>query len=263
MLDGIGIFLQRLKNCEQGDVDTVISRADQVGLTWLAVKSGSAYRDNQWTPAIAKDFITRCHDTGIQVLTWHVSRPDTAAAEIQHILGSFEDGVDGHIVNAESAWDGRDEEAELFMSRLRSKLGADKFLAHMPFAIASRHRNFPYAEFGKYCDAVMPQCSWVEMGLSMTEAADAMDKGFAALAKSSPESVKPIYPAGSSSGSGFTTDDMAAFIKRYRGCYPSLNRYDGTAPETFEALRKLYDAGELDQDPEPEVDTAPEEPIEL
>ena len=84
-----------------------------------------------------------------------------------------------------------------------------KFLAHSPFPIISYHSTFPYKEFGYYCDAVMPQDYWIEIGVTptymvswMTQPMDAIGRmGFRAMA-SIP--IKPIVAAGQgwSSASG-------------------------------------------------------------
>jgi hypothetical protein len=254
-LDGIGLFIWKISACESGSWEAIVKKASLAGVSWLAVKSGDAYRNNQWSSKIAPDMIKQAHDAGLLVLTWNYSKPTTWAPETHHIHSLFEEGVDGHIIDGESEWEGFQSDAELYLSQLRKKIGKDKFLGYSTFAFYNFHGTFPYGQFGRYCDAVFPQLYWTEQNQPMLQAADLMDKGMKDMAKAYTDAVKPIYPIGSAYGKGyhnvkglFSTEDMRTFIKRYRGSYPSLYAWDGAGPKVFEAISDMHDLGDLDQD---------------
>lgn len=254
-LDGIGFFICKIAACEGGSWETIVKKASDAGTSWLAVKSGDAYRNNQWGSKIAPDMIKQAHDAGLAILTWNYSKPTTWAAEVHHIYSLYEEGVDGHIIYAEAEWEGFGKDADSFLASLRRKIGASKFLGYSTFAHYNFHGTFPYGQFGRYCDAAFPRLYWTEQNQPMAQTADLMDKGMADMARAYNDAVKPIYPIGSAVGKGyrdirslFDVDDMRAFLKRYRGAYPSLYCWDGTQPKVFETISEMYDLGDLDQD---------------
>lgn len=262
-LEGIGIFIWKISACEKGSWEAIVQKAVESGVYWVAVKSGDAYRNNQWSSKIAPDMIKLAHDAGLKVLTWNYSKPTTWAPEIHHISSLYEEGVDGHIINAEDEWEGYQKDAEIFLASLRKKIGTDKFLAYSTFAFYNFHGTFPYGQFGRYCDAVMPQLYWTEQNQPYAQSAELMDKAFKDMAKAHTDAVKPVYPVGSAYGKGyrdtkglFSTEDMRAFLKRYRGSYPSLYAWDGASEKVFQTLGEMADLGELDQDVVTEIVTA-------
>jgi hypothetical protein len=75
------------------------------------------------------------------------------------------------------------------------------FLAHAPFFNPSGHQNFPYATFGKYCAAVIPQAYYRFNGLTPESTVAEMDSEWKTIQNSwigsgHSDSVKPIFPAG-------------------------------------------------------------------
>ena len=50
----------------------------------------------------------------------------------------------------------------------------NSFVAYPPFAIIDLHLSYPYLEFGKYADAVMPQGYSKDIGQTPTEMANTL-----------------------------------------------------------------------------------------
>lgn len=256
------MWIWRFSSCEMGALDVIVDTAMSSNISWIAIKSGDAYRNNQWNSRYAEDAVKKFHDAGIQVYTWNHSKPSTWAAEVKQIASCFDDGADGHIINAESEWNGMSAEAGRFLKALRKQVGADKFLAHAPLPLYNFNSSFPYAEFGKHVDAVMPQAYWTEQNKQMNEFCDVMDRSFADFAKKYPEAVKPICPIGVTYGRGhvtkkvpglFSADDMEAFLKRYEDSSPSLYTWDAAFPTAFAKLQAMRTA-ELNSEPDEHVE---------
>lgn len=150
-----------------GSVDKAVQRCKDIGAKWVAPRAGAGRGlDNRWSPAEAKSTIQKYHDAGIRVYPWVYSWPSAADAEVL-LFKSFKDqGADGVFIDAEIEWQENGthhQQAEDFMKKLRAALGDDFFIGHAPFPYLLYHVQFPYVEFGRYCDQVHPQTYWSEI----------------------------------------------------------------------------------------------------
>jgi len=162
--------------------------------------------------------INQFHTAGIKVLGWHsiysCKRWGTGLTEAD-VSNKILDlpGIDGLILDPENDPQGNPEcyydisgpgkgpTAEQFMNDVRNK-HPSSYIAYDAYPIIDYHLWFPYVEFGKSCDAVMPLDYWREIGVTPTEMVNWMnaqwDKWETAWKNAGhADSVKPRLPVGS------------------------------------------------------------------
>lgn len=151
----------------QGLIDYQVSK----GMKYLIVKAGHG---PVWWSQFNTDLITRCHAAGLQIFGYGRCFGDDVTGEINIGKQVLALGADGFIINAEIEYEGKNAQATQMMNGLRATY-PDAFIAHAPFVYIDYHTAFPYVEFGKQCDAVMPQCYWRAAGINITPAQMAID----------------------------------------------------------------------------------------
>jgi hypothetical protein len=191
---GTGIWVAFFGAADGGDIDKIVAKCQKYGIGWL-----------------------------------NYSIPSTWLFQVQHIATCFQDGVDGHIIDAEMEWEhahgysdhDTQPEAKNFIDALRAHLGDSAFLAHAPIAFPTWHASYPYHEFDRL-DASMPQVYWTEhdtLGAARTIAT--VDSQFLSLGIK--QTIMPIgVTYGKGTGYGhppgeITSDDVKYFIDHYPG----------------------------------------------
>lgn len=268
--EGLGIWIWQLSHCDNGDVNKILERCKSCGIKWIGIKSGDGQLISKLEQVIS-DLIAPMHAQGIKVYTWNYSKPSTWVEEIVQIKKVFELGVDGHIIDAEIEWQNEPNNKALatkFLTTLREAVG-DVFIAHSPFAVVNYHSTFPYAEFGKYCDAVMPQVYWTEFNWDMQKSVSMTDSSWNLFNINNPGSVKPVWPIGVTYGKGYpgvqgtlNQEEIVKFLKHYNGMPVSLYSYDAASSmfhQTFDTLAKLaVNQAPVAPEPPPEAPLLPE-----
>lgn len=283
---GIGIWIWKISQCEGGDWNKIINRCKTSGVRWIAIKSGDAYRNKQFDTKTAKYIIDICHKNDLLVYTWNYSKPITWREEIIQIKSLFDDGIDGHIIDAEAEWQmdkNNKSIANQFLTELRGSVG-DVFIAHSPFPIIEYHSSFPYSEFGKYCDAIMPQSYWTEINWTCQKTLDKTDSSWAIFNDKHSDVAKPVYPIGVTYGKGYPKvpgelkrEDIKMFIERYPDLPISFYSYDAAKafPMVWEVLTEIEDLKRkiplppimpiiIDiPKPEPVIDDSADQPLQV
>jgi hypothetical protein len=193
-IDGDGEIDTEIKDEETGEkikaLDYIISTLKKANVDWVAVKLGDGgdfypgrpklqnWLENQGYLEKKQDnetpeererkaceafekVIAKFDENGIHVLGWQFvyGTPEEEAEVAIKILNLS--GISGFIVDAEYSYYDKREEAIAYMERIRAE-HPDSFIACSSFARVQKHMNFPYKEFGYYCNAFMPQCYWGE-----------------------------------------------------------------------------------------------------
>jgi hypothetical protein len=211
-----------------------------LGCEYLIIKagdSGNKFPSNV-SPQFTSTVVDAGHAAGLKIFGYVFSYGTDIAGEIALADYVFNQGADGFVVDAEGAWESPNlpnntAAAIALLSGIRTNW-PNKFLAHSPFPIISFHSTFPYKEFGYYCDVVMPQDYWNEIGSYVSSSPTVM------LQKMNTEyknwqntltgiwtnAIKPIVPAGQgwSDGTNYTT--TAAQITEF---YNALKTISGPA----------------------------------
>jgi hypothetical protein len=234
---GKGDWIWEMPECEtslglaDGDVQGVIDFEKNAGMQWITVKCGDG--TNIWTQ-FDPDLITRAHNAGLKIFGWaYVYGSTNVPTEITVALHALNLGADGFIIDAESEYEatGQRTNATRYCQGIRTNFPT-RFMAHAPFPVISVHANFPYVEFGTYCDAVMPQDYWVDIGGSTNYAPQMVVQMNTewrnwqhSLAGTATNAIKPIAPI----GQGYNSDlrnlpcdstQIAAFFNALRTNIP-------------------------------------------
>lgn len=240
MLGRLGIWVERLDKC--GTWEKVVEQACKSGISWIVIKAGDAYRNNQFRTEQAAKFIDYAHKSGMQVYSWHQSRPHMWTAEVHMIDTLLKEGVDGHIIVPSAAWQNQDAEASKFMKALRKKTSG--FVAYS--APLNQSGSLPLETFGKSLDAFMP----VLHG-DLKASLDSLSKTTTRLSKANPDAIKPVYPVLSTRGPEELTKAMAALDS-----VPiSLSSWEESAQEAvfvFPLLQRLNEKGLITLEIEPD-----------
>ena len=242
-INGKGIWIWKISEIENGNIDSIIKRCQNSNVDWVAVKCGDGV--NFWEFQCNSDIISKFHKAGIKILGWQYVYGVKPIEESKVAIKILDSGVDGLIIDAEAEYEGKPEIAKIYLENIRSN-NPDSFIAYTTFAIISYHKNFPYLEFGKYCDAVMPQAYWKDIKVSPEKMIEWLDKEWNFWQKEWEksgygDSIKPIYPIGQ--GYNVSADEIARFCKglsgkEYNGI--SLWRYGTLKAKAWEVYSKCW-----------------------
>ena len=239
---GKGIWIWRLSEAEGGNVSAIIERCENVGIEWVAIKCGDGgYFWSQCKLSTIEQF----QNAGIKVFGWQYVYGDDPIGEASVANQILDLGVDGFIIDAEAEYEGKPDNATIYLENIRAE-HPDSFIAYTTFPIIDYHTDFPYLEFGKYCDAVMPQDYWKEIGVTPEYMVEWMEEQWNKWHKiweagGYSDSIKPIIPLGQGwdvSGSEITRFCNLVYDHGYGGI--SLWRYGTMTEENWKAYAECY-----------------------
>lgn len=178
MLNGKGVFIWQIQNCEGGDPHHIVAAALAAGLTHVCVKvaDGSSSFPAPSFESATQAAIGSLQDAGIAVWGWQFvygrnpqntderiarAEAEIAAQRVQS-LGLTGFAIDFEITgHSRLTWHGDAQDAHTYMQTLRN------LLPGIPLAGASHryakrtHPDLPWDAFLGQCDLVMPQVYWV------------------------------------------------------------------------------------------------------
>jgi hypothetical protein len=191
------------------------------GLQYIIIKAGDGATrfPSDVNPQFTSDVVNAGHAAGLKVFGYGFSYGTDIPGEQAIADYVFNQGADGFVFDAEGAWESQNlpnntTKAIQLCSGIRTNW-PNKFLAHSPFPIISFHSTFPYKEFGYYCDVVMPQDYWNDIGSYVSSSPTIMVQKMTteyrnwqnSLTGIWTNSIKPIVPVGQgwSDGTNYTT----------------------------------------------------------
>ncbi|MDB6026971.1 MAG: glycoside hydrolase family 5 [Verrucomicrobiales bacterium] len=206
-------FMSEATNHLGGNVESVtnvpslMSFYKSMGVDFIAVKAGTGADDFPPTepPQFNRSLVDAAHVAGIKIFGYTRSNGKNVPGEIALAARVYNLGADGFIIDAEAEWEpgtlGQHGGAlAIQLCQGIKKAYPNKFLAHAPFPVISLHAEFPYKEFGLYCDAVMPQDYWKSINMTPTKMVARMDREWKAwhdsLTGSDKNAIKPLAPIG-------------------------------------------------------------------
>lgn len=162
-MQGKGIYIWILKRCEGGNMNAVVDRLKQAGMTHVIPKiADGTYSDVNGNWNYLPSFVSLCHKAGIKVLGYHYvygvnGEAQRAITELKKLP------FDGLVINAEHQY--RDNPnnkvlAKAYCDQLKGALPNMK-LALSTYRFPTLHAKFPYREFLAHCDWNMPQVYWM------------------------------------------------------------------------------------------------------
>jgi hypothetical protein len=172
-LEGKGLYIWRVSECEEGKAQVIAARAQQAGLTHVLIKIGHGPNPYRYNIGIGFDQVAPLVNAlrtipGFQVWGWQYTFGEEPEAEAQIAVDLVQQyKMDGFVINAEKEYK-RDDikpNAPRYTETLRRSL-EDADLEDLPVALSSYrypiwHRRFAWAPFLELCTIMMPQVYWV------------------------------------------------------------------------------------------------------
>lgn len=142
------------------------------GLQYVILKAAQADTvftvsgNPQFTPAV----VEAGHAAGLKVFGYIYTTGANVPGEILMADYIFQQGADGLVYDAEVEWEtvggsaaARSALAVQLCSAVRTNW-PNKFMGLSTWPYRALHANLPYKEFAYYCDVIMPQAYWIELG---------------------------------------------------------------------------------------------------
>ncbi|HWN94586.1 MAG TPA: immunoglobulin domain-containing protein [Methylomirabilota bacterium] len=202
---GKGDWIWQIPSCLNAlglaNVQQLIDYEKNRGMKWITVKCGDS--GNIWSQ-FDTNLIMRAHAAGLKIFGWAYVYGNNVPGEINVALNALNLGADGFIIDAEGEYEAlanNSVAASNYCSAIKAAY-PNRFLAHAPFPIISFHSAFPYVMFGLYCDAVMPQAYWADIGgtnyaVTMVTRMNSEWRNWQnSLTGANTNAIKPIVPIG-------------------------------------------------------------------
>jgi hypothetical protein len=163
---GPGMWIWNVPRTADGTAAGIAAAARQAGYRTLFIKSSDGARPwRQFTP----ELVAALHAAGLKVCGWGYVYGTDPIGEADAALPSIRAGADCWVIDAEVEYEGRYAQAQQFVTRLRSQVGASFPVALAPFPYVNYHPAFPYSVFlGPGAAQVnQPQMYWKFIGHSV------------------------------------------------------------------------------------------------
>jgi len=157
-LTGKGLIIWKAQECEHGSPQAIVQKAQSAGLTHVLVKiaDGAQPYNASYLPGL----VSGLKAAGIAAWGWQYVYGDLPLDEAAAALAAVGPlHLDGFVVNAERAYEGKFDQAEAYMERVATGL-KDTPLALASFRTPEYHPHFPWTEFLSRCQLNMPQVFW-------------------------------------------------------------------------------------------------------
>jgi len=215
------------------DLNSMMIFLKNQGLRYIIIKAAtsSTLYPSSSNPQFTAEVVNAGHAAGLWVFGYNRSYGVDIPGEIAVADYVFNVGADGFVFDAEIEWESHNlpdnqTKAIQLCSAVRGNWPS-KFLAHAPFPIISYHSTFPYKEFGYYCDAVMPQDYWIEIGVTPTYMVDWMTTQWKnwqnGLSGQWLNSIKPIVGLGQGWSSSSGTVDAVQITEFFTALKNQVN----------------------------------------
>lgn len=179
-LRGKGSFIWYIDDVavENGDVVEIAGKAKVADMTHVIMKvagmwEGVAVKYNvdsqsrtsyhNYTRDTALELVQALKDVGVGAWGWQFVYGNSPVTEANVALERISElGLDGFVVNAETAYKNKPTSANTYMTALREGVGPDFPIALSSFRYPEGHPSFPWDEFLSKCDVNMPQVYWID-----------------------------------------------------------------------------------------------------
>ena len=205
------------------DIPTLMTYEKNQGMNYIIVKAGEGSTNFPTTGAaqFTSNLCWQAHNVGLKIFGYTRSYGLNIPGEIGIITNAINKGADGYMLDAETEWEASGNVggngpalATQLCNGIKGKFPT-RFLGHSPLPIISLHSTFPYKEFGKGCDAVMPQDYWFSFGKTPAATVDWMDTEWRhwqnSLTGTDTTAIKPLVPLGQSDTASIPGSDITDF----------------------------------------------------
>jgi peptidoglycan hydrolase-like protein with peptidoglycan-binding domain len=113
--------------------------------------------------------VATLHASGIHVCAWQYVYGNSPVQEADRGAQAVEDGADCLLIDAESEYEGKYEQAQAYITELRKRIGASFPVGLAGFPYVDYHPAFPYSVFLGPGGAQynVPQMYWKDIGVSV------------------------------------------------------------------------------------------------
>jgi hypothetical protein len=227
-LQGKGLIIYNLPECEAGEPGSILAAAQAAGLSHVLIKVADGEKAFGMDAAggdQAAPVVQALQQAGIAVWGWHsVHGTDPDAEAAIAIMRSHILGLDGYVVCAadEFARPGMANTARQFMQVIRGALTVP--IALSSYRFPNYHPEFPWSNFLEFCDVHMPQVTW-EQAHNPAEQLRESKRQCDALPNAKP--FIPTGPAYSISGWNPSAEEIIEFLNAaVQLGLPAINFYD-------------------------------------
>jgi peptidoglycan hydrolase-like protein with peptidoglycan-binding domain len=192
-----------LSASSRGSLSAIIARAHRYGVTTLYIKSSDGTGMwSQFNPRV----VSRLHAGGLDVCAWQFVYGNYPLREAQAGANAVHAGADCLVIDAETQYEGKYQQAQQYVARLRQLIGTSFPVGLTALPYIDYHPGFPYSVFLGPNGATynLPQMYWRDIGTTV-------GRVYAHTFTYNGVYQRPIYPLGQVSGS-----PPASQIKRFR-----------------------------------------------
>jgi putative peptidoglycan binding protein len=187
-LDGDTMWIWLVPRSSGGDVEAIIAKAQRYGVENVVIKGANGPRA---MAQFSRGLVSELKAAGLRVCAYQYvygRKPRTEAAAAARVVRR---GADCLMIDAETEYEGRYWQAQLYMRRLRAKVGPTYPLGLTSFPFVHYHRGFPYSVFlgPGGADFNVPQMYWKAIGVGV-------DRIFSITYRYNALYKRPILPLG-------------------------------------------------------------------
>lgn len=196
------------------NTQAVINYEVSMGMQWIAVKCGDG--TNIWSQ-FTSTLVNQAHAANLKIFGFAYAygfNSNQVVGETSVATHALSLGADGLIIDAELEYETNKNNNALAAQYCQGIRAAypNTFLAHSPYPYITSHAAFPYIVFGTYCDAVMPQCFWMDFSITPDSMVSGMDSQWNAwqngLTGTNRNAIKPIIPMAQTYSEGTNASQM-------------------------------------------------------
>ncbi|MDQ1712123.1 MAG: hypothetical protein QOE45_1573 [Frankiaceae bacterium] len=168
--EGTGMWTYQWDKTEGGNAARIVSRAREVGLTHLYVRTGTRKGGFDGGPALRR-LLPATRGTGIRVIAWDFPQLADPAADARRLAAAASFTVPGAprvaavAPDIETGAEGTrltDVRVAIYLSTLRRLLPKEvSIIGVIPWPSEKRAGKYPYGQVAKYSDALAPMAYWV------------------------------------------------------------------------------------------------------
>jgi Putative peptidoglycan binding domain len=161
-----GMWVWYVERSHGGSVPAIVRQAKRAGIGTVYIKAGDGA--NPWTQ-FSRGLVRALHRGGLSACAWQFVYGDHPVAEARVAAGAVAKGADCFVIDAEGAYEGKYAAADLYVRRLRAKIGARFPLSLAAFPYVDYHPSFPFSVFLGPGGATFnqPQMYWRTIGTSV------------------------------------------------------------------------------------------------
>lgn len=164
VFQGQSIWIWKLDDTEDGNVDAIIARAKQAGISTVFVKSSDG-GDVSEASQFGRDLVHRFHAAQLRICAWAFIYGINPIPEAARAAEAIQAGADCFAINAEDAYNARWAEAQQYLSALRSApgVGDDYPIGFTSHGLLSSWPAIPVSVFLSPrggAQVAMPQVYW-------------------------------------------------------------------------------------------------------